>query len=108
VAGLVTITAFGSALGAYYSLVLLDYAFVLFWAVQLMFKPYAMLLVHRTSLASWACLCFTTSVASSLFTFDVAAPPAYGTVMGPWGCWCMQASLVGACSACTDAAHYRL
>ena len=93
----VAVSVFSFTLGAYYTTLLLQASVILFWAMQLIFKPFAFPEPHLASLFSWGCLSTTVFIALSLFSFDKVLPPSYGVVIGIVGLlvnlafvlWCM-------------------
>ena len=114
VAVLVGIAVFSFTLGAYYSAILLNASFALFWALQHMFKPFAFKELHITSLLSISCLYFTTLIALTMITGGSVTPPDwYSTgvaVVGMltnlafvlWCCYCIAARSQGVVSGCIE------
>jgi hypothetical protein len=93
----VAVSVFSFTLGAYYTTLLLQVSVITFWAMQLIFKPFAFRAPHLATLFSWGCLSFTIFIALSLFTVDKVLPQFYGEVVGVAGLvvnvgfllWCM-------------------
>jgi hypothetical protein len=85
VALLTVLSLFSFSLGAYFTSLLLSMSVALFAAMQLIFQPYALKLLHHAGLLSLACLYFTTCIALTLFVVDgTSAPHIYGDIIG----WC--------------------
>ena len=98
IALLVAISVFSFTLGAYFTTVLLNVSLVAFWAMQLIYKPFASDELHLTSLLSLACLYATTAIASTLFTVSgISAPHVYGEIIGVIGLVMNALFVLGCC-----------
>ena len=98
IALLVAISVFSFTLGAYFTTVLLNLSLVIFWAVQLIYEPFASKELHLTSLLSLACLYATTGIALTLFTVSrVSAPQLYGDIIGVVGLVMNALFVLGCC-----------
>jgi hypothetical protein len=85
IAVLVCISVFGFTLGMYYSTLLLNATFTMFFMLQYFMKPHSSESLHVTQLASWSCLYLTTMFGLTLLPFDVEAPSVYGSAIGVLG-----------------------
>ena len=98
IALLVAISVFSFTLGAYFTTVLLNVSLVVFWAIQLIYKPFASNELHLTGMFSLACLYATTAIALTLFTFSgISAPEMYGEIIGVIGLVMNALFVLGCC-----------
>lgn len=90
IAIVVAIYCFSYTLGSYYSLLLLNMSFGLFFLLQLAVHPHAYKELHRLQLASLGILCFTTYIGLTMLPqaeAELVQPPtAYGVLIGVIGC----------------------
>ena len=79
---LVTISVFVYSLTAYFTTVLLQVAFGILLALQHWSRPSLVDSINHMSMESLGVLVITSTVALTFFTFEIAAPPVYGEVIG--------------------------
>jgi predicted outer membrane repeat protein len=79
---LVTISVFVYSLTAYFTTLLLQASFGILLALQHWFRPSMVNSINYMSMQSLGVLVFTSTVALTFFTFEVAAPGWYAEVIG--------------------------
>jgi len=99
IACVMAVSVFSLTLGPYYSLLLLNALFVLWCAMEHMFKPYAFQELQTMSLCSMGALYFTTLNALTWFSSGTTTPSLYREIMGVAGLLVNAAFILACCLA---------